>query len=315
MPITSRGPERASPAPDHDSPAAEQGLPAPGHGLPAALDLHGFARLAPVGAWLAILGAGLAIDPPSLDIPWFVGGALGWFLPGLVMAFVPWTRIPRPVRLLPVAAYLVGLVAFRHGLGEAGSGISVLALIPILWLGANGTARLLAAGVALMLVAVSAPIVLVGAPGYPPSEWQRVVVLAGVGGFAGLAIQRLVSEIGRQSERVRRHSLELMDQVVVTEAIVDTADDAVISFDESGRVVGFNAAAREMLGWDDASPEGFDLVDTFVVAHDRTRLRAGFGRLIAGLDAAEAATGRPGRARQPRFETELIRRDGSLVPV
>lgn len=297
------------------SPGSVRASQAPGHDLPAALELHGFARLAPLVAWLAILAAGLAGGPASLNAPLFVGGAVGWFLPGLVMAFVPWIRIPSPVRLVPVAAYLVGLMAFRHGLGGAGPGISLLALIPILWLGANGTPRQLAAGVALMLIAVSAPIVLVGAPDYPPTEWQRVVVLAGVGGFAGYATHRLVSDVRHQSERARRQSIELSDQVVVTEAIVETADDAVISFEESGGVLGFNAAAREMLGWGDDSPEGFDLFDTFVVARDRSRLRAGFERLLAGLDAAEAATGRPGRARQPRFETELIRRDGTLVPV
>ena len=56
-----------------------------------------------------------------------------------------------------------------------------------------------------------APIILLGEPRYPSSEWRRALMWAGVGPVVGLTVQRLVSQrrelIGSLREIARSDAL------------------------------------------------------------------------------------------------------------
>jgi diguanylate cyclase (GGDEF)-like protein len=58
-----------------------------------------------------------------------------------------------------------------------------------------GSRGQLAVALVIMFVMLAAPIVAFGEPLYPPSEWRRAFVWAGVGPVIGFSVQRLVREI------------------------------------------------------------------------------------------------------------------------
>jgi len=84
-------------------------------------------------------------------------------------------------------------------------------LLPICWLALYGTRVQLSAALVVMAVMFVAPIILLGEPRYPPSEWRRALMWAGVGPVVGLTVQRLVSQrrelIGSLREIARSDAL------------------------------------------------------------------------------------------------------------
>jgi hypothetical protein len=112
--------------------------------------------------------------------------------------FVPWERLPAGAQVLPPLAYFLVIGFLRHAEGGATSGYGTLVLLPILWLALYGSRGQLAVALVIMFVMLAAPIVAFGEPLYPPSEWRRAFVWAGVGPVIGSSVQRLVREIERR---------------------------------------------------------------------------------------------------------------------
>jgi PAS domain S-box-containing protein len=88
--------------------------------------------------------------------------------------------------------------------------------------------------------------------------------------------------------------------------IVDTALDAVIAMDESGRIREWNAQAERMFGWPRREALGRTLADTVIPARYRESHLRGLARF---LETGE------GPVLNRRIEIEALRRDGSEVPV
>jgi PAS domain S-box-containing protein len=89
-------------------------------------------------------------------------------------------------------------------------------------------------------------------------------------------------------------------------AILDTAFDAVISMDESGRVVEFNQAATRILGHPREAAIGRDLAELIIPPELREGHRAGLRRYLAGG---------PGVVFGRLAEFEAIRAGGSRLPI
>jgi diguanylate cyclase (GGDEF)-like protein/PAS domain S-box-containing protein len=209
-------------------------------------------------------------------------------------------------RLVPAAFYLLAIASLRHSAGGAESGYSALVLLAILMLAYLGSRRELLAGMALMALVLAVPIVLVGAPDYPVGEWRRVLFTSMVGAFIGFALQRLVRTLSAEAGHTRDQREALARQVEVTTAILDTATDSIVSFDGDGRVTEANAAAQALLGRTADTLVGHTVLLDLVVAGDRERLQAGLGRWRAESPLPD---------RDRRFETEVVRPDGTQVPI
>jgi diguanylate cyclase (GGDEF)-like protein/PAS domain S-box-containing protein len=157
-----------------------------------------------------------------------------------------------------------------------------------------------------MVLVLALPIVLAGAPDYPFGEWRRLLFTSTVGAFIGFGLQRLVVNLSAEAEHTREQGDALARQVEVTTAILDTATDAIVSFDGQGRVTAANAAAEVVLGRSAEALVGHALLLDLVAPGDRDRLQAGLARW---------ASASPDPDRDRRFETELVRLDGTHVAV
>jgi hypothetical protein len=73
----------------------------------------------------------------------------------------------------------------------------------VLWCALYGTRRQLSAVIAEVAAIFVVPRVLVGAPRYPVTEWERAIIWPLTGLVVGLTVQELVSRIKHQAEQLK----------------------------------------------------------------------------------------------------------------
>src|SRR6476660_3853612 len=98
------------------------------------------------------------------------------------------------IGVLPLA-YLVVVALLRHASGGSSTGLAVLALLPVVWLGAFGTRRQLIIGLVAMTLSLLVPFVIFGEPRYPPSSLRSALLSLMVAALTGLTMQRLLAEV------------------------------------------------------------------------------------------------------------------------
>src|SRR5215212_11836845 len=115
----------------------------------------------------------------------------------------------------------------------------------------------------------------------------------------------LGDQIGQALER-RRDAEHLSAARTRHEAMLDAALDAVISIDESGRVIEFNPAAERIFGYASADAVGRELAELIVPPELRERHRRGLARYLETREPAVL---------DQRLELTGMRADGSRFPV
>jgi diguanylate cyclase (GGDEF)-like protein/PAS domain S-box-containing protein len=110
----------------------------------------------------------------------------------------------------------------------------------------------------------------------------------------------------RSFEQAREWEEELRGSELRKTIILDSAIDAIITVDQDGRVIEFNASARRLFGLTRAEVFGRDVVDRIVRPHDREGLRGLLREFVETGDAEYL-----GR----RCEAQAMRADGSTFPV
>ncbi|HEY5723080.1 MAG TPA: PAS domain S-box protein [Allosphingosinicella sp.] len=93
------------------------------------------------------------------------------------------------------------------------------------------------------------------------------------------------------------------DKEGIFAAAIAASLDAVILFDEDGRIVDFNPAAEHILGYERAEAIGRPIVDLIVPPH--LRRGPGLPRLVAGGQSALLGA---------RADTEVLMKDGTIFP-
>ncbi len=176
------------------------------------------------------------------------------------VAVVFWMSQRRPERswLDPLAAYLLfpfaGLVHDAAGAGTGGSstGMTVILLLPILWLAITGTPRQLwvASGLAILTFAI--PILVVGAPSYPFGDWRRAVMWAAIALVLAPVLQRIVRDLERQTRRARVANERV-------ERLFDDAPHGVALLDLEGRIIRANISMAVLVGLDPPDMVGHKL--------------------------------------------------------
>jgi diguanylate cyclase (GGDEF)-like protein len=154
--------------------------------------------------FVAVLAAPLTAGPTRAG---FLIGAIGFLLAlGVAVAFLPWARLPVVAHAVPPFALFVFVAFIREGAGGSTSGYGGLVLLPIIWLGLYGTRRQLLAALGAMGLTLTLPILVIGPPEYPESEWRRLLVWAFVAPIAGLVVQNLIRERAELLATVERLS-------------------------------------------------------------------------------------------------------------
>lgn len=150
-----------------------------------------------------------------------VGSSINWtlygisygllFLSGLLRTTVPWR-----ISIGGVASSLVFLAAvavLRSSAGGINSGVGVLSLIPVFYASLYSKKALqlyvVLAGVAVFYLA---PILLIGPPEFPHSQYRAALLTVAVSSIIGLATRRLVGEVRRQAAQARNRE-RMLEQV------------------------------------------------------------------------------------------------------
>ncbi|MGH2996808.1 MAG: GGDEF domain-containing protein, partial [Gaiellaceae bacterium] len=152
-----------------------------------------------------VLALALLPLPPGGDRPLVILLAVA-LSAGIVATVVaaPWSRLPRFAEAVPPLAYFVVIALLRESQGGADSGYSALALLPVFWLALYGTPSQLAIGIAGLASMFTAPLVILGSPDYPPSEWRPALLWVCIAPIVGYTVQALVAELRSRAEQAAR---------------------------------------------------------------------------------------------------------------
>jgi GGDEF domain-containing protein len=148
----------------------------------------------------------------------------------ILVAFLPWQKLPRIADLLPPLLYMVVVALLRDGLGGAVSSYSTLLILPVLWLAMYGTRFDLAISVIGVALLLTMPVLLIGEPEYTDEEWRRALLWVTVSGIIGLAVQDLVEQVRQRADAlhtvsaaVGRRTREIETRSAICEAAKDNA--------------------------------------------------------------------------------------------
>jgi diguanylate cyclase (GGDEF)-like protein len=184
------------------------------------------------------MGLALAVLPlpPHGDRPNVV--VLAVSLSALIVVTVaqaPWHRLPRFAEVVPPLAYFAVIALLRESQNGAVSGYSALAMLPVFWLSLYGTRGQLAIGIAGLASVFLAPLMLVGAPEYPPSDWRPAILWICIAPIVGFTVQALVTELRSRaedaagSENETRRTLAYMASVTsVTRQMAGSSDPEAV---------------------------------------------------------------------------------------
>jgi diguanylate cyclase (GGDEF)-like protein len=113
--------------------------------------------------------------------------------------------------------FLAAIALLRDSAGGSNSGAAVLCVIPVFYTALFGEARhqlyVVLAGMAVFYLA---PIVLVGPPDYPHTQYRAALLTVAVSAIIGLATRRLVANVRHQAGEAlgREHMLARVNEVV-----------------------------------------------------------------------------------------------------
>src|SRR6188508_732271 len=120
-------------------------------------------------------------------------------------ALAPWRLLPHFAQVVPPFAYFVVIALLRESDGGALSSYSVLAMLPVFWLALYGTRRQLGLSIVGVAAVFLTPLLLVGSPEYPSSEWTRGLLWICMAAIIGFTVQSLVRQLReRATENLRR---------------------------------------------------------------------------------------------------------------
>jgi diguanylate cyclase (GGDEF)-like protein len=177
---------------------------------------HLIRRIAPFLTAACVAFVLIPLPPQEENVAALVSAALLTAAIAVSALVVPWDKLSGHAQAIPPITYFFVIALLRHAEGGAVSGYGTLVLLPIFWLALYGSRGELGVALLVMFVMFAAPIVLVGEPRYPPSEWRRAFVWASVGPVIGFSVQRLVEEIGQLLTKVH--------EVARTDALTEVAN-------------------------------------------------------------------------------------------
>jgi diguanylate cyclase (GGDEF)-like protein/PAS domain S-box-containing protein len=240
----------------------------------SSVDLRrGTPALAVPFAVVACIGLVTVLLPPY-ERPWWVAGLAALSLVPVIVVYLASQRRVERSWLDPLAAYLLfPFAALLHdaagaGAGGSSSGMTVLLLLPILWLAITGTPRQLWVASGLAILAFAIPIVVIGPPNYAFGDWRRAVVWAAVTLVIAPVLQRIVRDLERQTRRARTANERV-------ERLFDDAPHGVALLDPAGTIIRVNISMAVIVGLDPPDMVGHTLGAFETPGEDRVQDHVG----------------------------------------
>jgi diguanylate cyclase (GGDEF)-like protein len=232
---------------------------------------HSFARRRLLVRAAPFLGAGVLPFatlplPPAINSPTLV--AVAALLTALIVVtciYAPWHRLPHFAQAVPPLAYFIVIALLRDA--ESGAtGYATLAMLPVFWLALYGTRTELGIGIAGVVATFFAPLLLIGPPEYPVSEWRRAVLWVAIASLVGYTVQRLVNQLrdraaesARRAEALHRSEQESHAMLMTMAAVAEAMQDVSRAGDATAARAAICAAASAIGGSEDAilfEPDG-----------------------------------------------------------
>jgi len=209
---------------------------------------------AAVGA-LSVLAA-LIPFPHQRTVEILVTGTMFFALTTLAV-FLPWRHMPQWFWPIVPIAYVGVIALLRDAQGGTSSGLVALFFLPIIWLAFYGRRTPLIAGLCAVVAAMVIPIVLIGPPAYPSSEWRLAIVttvVLSLVSFSFLAMvgrdRAYVADMAEQSLLAQENARQALQAREQMDSLLDAATEtAVIGTDHRGIVRFFSAGAERMFGY------------------------------------------------------------------
>ena len=168
--------------------------------LPSMFEPAGLARkMAPIAVVTALAAASLMFEDGERTLTMAAAALLLWSVLITATFVVPWAHLPWSFQLVVPLGYLLGVALLREAEGGTASGYALLVLVPVVMMALYGRRADLIVCIMGATLALAAPIVLIGEPAYPVTEWRKVVVVASVSVLIGFKVQRLVYSMRHQS--------------------------------------------------------------------------------------------------------------------
>lgn len=188
-------------------------------------------------------------------------------------------------------AYLFFLVfaLARDASGGSGSGLAPLVVLPILWLALTGTRRDLVVGTVLTAAAFAVPIVLVGAPAYPDTDWRRALLWTAIAALVAPVVHRIVRQLATETELVAQAASEMHD------IMRGASLTSIVSTEVDGTIRSFSPGAEQLLGFSADDLVGRSTPAVFHDADEVARAAEELG-VEPGFEVYVALAGAPSRA-------------------
>jgi PAS domain S-box-containing protein len=236
---------------------------------------YGPARLRlPLFALVAIGTVIIGVLPfPPLDARREISLAGVLFFLLVAAAFLlPWEHLPDWAWLVIPIGYMAVIAIIRDAQGGSRSYLVAVYLLPIVWLAVYGRTSHLLAGLFCVDLALLVPVLLVGAPKYPTTEWREVLVMIAVSTLVASLVNTMVSrdrdyvaDLAQQSRYARRSALVADNARDRLETLLRAATGtAIMGVDPSGTVTFFSAGAEQMLGYGAAEVVGIHSIADFI---------------------------------------------------
>ena len=156
-------------------------------------------RMAPIAVVTALAAVSLMFGDGEPTMTMAAAALVLWSILIMATFLVPWSRLPWSTQMIVPLGYLGGVVLLRQAEGGTGSGYALLVLVPVVMIALYGRRVDLVVCLAGATVVLMAPIVLIGAPAYPFTEWRTVVVVSAIAVLVGFTVQGLVHSMRRQT--------------------------------------------------------------------------------------------------------------------
>ena len=263
-----------------------------------------FRRVLPFAGVGALAGV-LTANAPESSQPELVVAATGaTFVVAVTMAaWLSTARLPGWLDVVPPLIAVLGIALIRHGGGGAASGVIPVYALVVVWVALYGTGRQIVIIVGAASLATVIPIVAFGPPQYPESEWRLAVIDGAIGLLVGLTVNQLVTRLRAAADLDRRRLAALAEAEARRQAMIEAANDAIVTVMGDGTIVDVNRAALELFGGDRPTLIGENLVTTLATEDERDLLRRALdqGMTDAGQSAAR------------RVRVGFRRLDGAIV--
>ncbi|HWE66932.1 MAG TPA: PAS domain-containing sensor histidine kinase [Acidimicrobiales bacterium] len=304
VPLDPGVPVASGAAPEFEPPAVEsashweQDLATPAYGFPPGFYGSMRTRL-PLFALVAVCTVliGLIPFPHNARHELLVSGVLFFVL--LSAAFLlPWERLPDWAWLVIPIGYMAVIGIVRDAQGGSHSGLVVMYLLPIVWLSLYGRRFHLLVGLFFMDLALLVPVLVIGRPEYPESEWREVVIMIVVTTLVSYTVSTMVSrdrayvsDLASQSRLARRSAVEADYARDRLETLLRAATgSAIMGVDPTGTVTFFSAGAEQMLGYGALEVVGIRSIADFIDPAQIDERRQTIDEMRNDMEPADAAT-------------------------